>query len=494
MIDKRERMEGFSKQIESSFNYAANFISSSLRNLLLVNVNTYYTWKILKKYLDKQDLIIIKPHLKDIIAYGSLGDFLRYYTNEMNSIARNQVLVLDFFDSLSDLYKNDSDIIDEINVNRDLFTRAFNSTIIITSQNETHQLMRFAYDFWSCVDVYVDTTKWFCTPVMLPITKVRTFPQISSLLVDFYQNNKDVYLQYVYLKNLISSTAKYSHEIFTKLYMQIKAFPKGICYYDLINHFAYVMTNIEAPPSQYTQRIEDVFILKQEYSVLSLEMVDVQIILAEFFYKSAMYTDAISCYQNSTQLLEEMWDNESKEYFVSVLCCNIAICKYLKDGVHNPVMLIDELKLRLEYSGNCNIENQKLFSNLYLELVSCTVQHRTGAQHANIYNKLKNEDIPTFSMLDLSETISTLLVWEEYIAKNFSPICKVSNVSVLLDINVKFQMMISLFCNGDYKKARIMYKQLKYKARSHGYEQLVSIASTIWNNMKYLHKNGDYYD
>lgn len=47
-----------------------------------------------------------------------------------------------------------------------------------------------APDFWSCVTIIEDTTKWFYTPISLPIIKVWIQTNTTPFLLELY--NKEI--------------------------------------------------------------------------------------------------------------------------------------------------------------------------------------------------------------------------------------------------------------------------------------------------------------
>ncbi len=486
MFDKKAKIKDYQKNFEESLCLLNKFIATSSRNLILVNVNNPFALHYSLSCLSKRNVSIIMPTTKEILQHGSLGGFLR---SELNSQTNqfNDTLVLDFFDKLFDLYNDVNELVDDVNTNRDLFMHSYNSIIIFAPPNIAYSIKRYSFDFWSCASCYFDTTKWFCSTITIPIVKVRTFSNASLLLSQRYLEDKEKYLRYIYLKKQILKTDIYSHEVFEKLLNQISAFQKGeIYYFDLMNRFISVMTNNQTRGSSSENKYNDLkcLIFDDEFS---LQLVDSQIMLAEYYYKYGKYEDAILCYQKSIQTLLEKWQEpELKDNIISYLQCNIVVCRYLIAQEHAPEELIKSLGDRFFEEETLSKEYLE-FKNTYFSLVRFSMEHHSFAQHFDILKTLEEITVYSLPFLDVSESYNSIITWEYFIANDFIPIDNRKRSS-LLDITMKVQEMIYHFINGEYSRARNAYKAAKYKAKVLDYAQLNDMIEIIRQNMRYLYK------
>ena len=204
----------------------------------------------------------------------------------------------------------------------------------------------------------------------------------------------------------------------------------------------------------------------------SLELVDLKIMLAEFYYKCGEYQDAISLYQMVVQILTNVWEDSNKDIIIMFLRCNILICKYMNKQEHSPTELLRELNVRLNDVNIVLDERSDSFKQAYLFLVESTIQHHTYAQHKDIFRKLEEINITSFQKLDISESIESLYTWEQFINRDFQPITSVPKVSILSDIYVETQRMIYYFSIGDYVKSKSSYNMAIRLSDSYGYVEI----------------------
>lgn len=480
MLDKQKTIKQYIRNLEMSLDSVKNICTSSSRNLILINANSSFIVKLVCSRLKEKEFNLYLPQINEINQYGSLGNLLR---NNVNSTAN--ILILDFQCELRQLSDN---ITNTINANRDLFTQVFNSTIIFAPLQMIYKLRHSAMDFWSCINLYVDLTKWYCTPIPLPIVKIRISANADSYLIDFFKKDNKLYNNYISLYEYINNIKKYNYNLFEDIFIKIKKFPDGIGKIKLINKFGEVITGIQVNKGLTQKHLTDIssFILNTPESV---EYIDMIIICAEFYYRYGLYEKALLCYQKATYILDNKWSDDKKEVIMAFLSCNKLICKYLKADVHNPNELLNEFKMRLNISlPKDSNEITSLIRN-YLFLINCTVQHHSYSQHKDIYIQLKENSLCTLSMLDFSETQNICMLWEKFINNNF--IVQYNNIgdTVLTEIHLKIQEMIHYFCNNDYFKARQAYKIAAGLSKNYGYIQMYNIISTFNKNMIYLSEN-----
>lgn len=486
MIDKLKRIEDFIQEIERNLEGLNRVMLSSERNLILVNINSTFITKYILKWLKKNNVDIQFPTEADIMECGSLGGFLRYQ-KELCDFS-NSCLILDFYEELSGLYSNSQDLSDDININRDLFRNAFNNVIILTSPYNTYSIMRYSIDFKSCISYYADMTKWFCSIVPIPLVKIRTFSNLSSILVDSYQKNKELFLDFMDLKDSISKVTTYTHEVFVNYLNEINKFNNYLYHCDLLNDLIDRIVNIEAKKGTNESRIKDLQNIAHSVT-LSIETVDILIVLAEFFYKENCFSESIFCYQKSNQILIENGNKDkNNQAVISYIQCNIVVCNYLLKNKHSPEDLMEELKFRLICGENMCSSDQIEFMKTYLLLVSCSIQHYSFSQHIDLFKNLTMTKKTSFEIMDLSESYDVAYSWSCFIDNYFFPAVMSRKKSDLTEIIYYVQKMIYFFSKGDYVRARNSCKTARSKAKLYGYIQMYEIIDRIWKNMKYLYK------
>lgn len=485
MLDKKMKIKDYKENFESSLYLLSNLISTSARNLILVNINTSFVLNYIFSFLIQKNIHLMMPSTVDILKYGSLGGFLRFGLKKQEENTNN-TLILDFSNKLSDLYNNIDELVEDINTNRDLFTQSYNSVIFFAPPPIAYSIMRYSADFWSCANYYFDTTKWFCSTVTIPIVKVRTFSNASLILSQRYLEDKERFLSYMHLKKQILETNVYSHDVFNKLLKQILSYNKGeIYFFDLMNNFIDVMTKNQSRGNTNEEKYNDLKSITFD-DEFSLQLVDSQIMLAEYFYKCSKYEDAVLCYQKSIQTLAEKWQEfELKDTIITYLQCNIVVCRYMISQKHNPETLIACLNERF-FKEDLSDEYVE-FKNNYFSLVRFSTEHHSFAQHFDIFRVLEKMTVCSLPFLDISESYDVLFAWECFISNDFHPLYE-SKVNPLLDITNKMQQMIYHFMQGDYTKVRNLYKVAKYQSDIFDFVQLSDMIEVIMQNMKYLNE------
>jgi len=487
MIDKIDRLKKYISYIERLYLNMYNRLQTANKNLILISVNTPYVVNSILSRLQQTYVEIDVMKHETYNNYASLGSYLR------ESVSKNEytkdVIVLDFSTIEDGRCK---EIAKEININRDLFGKIYNSTIVFASNELTHTIMLEAIDFWSCVECYVDTTKWFCMPVMLPLIKVRTFNLPSYHLVEIYKNQTEEYEKYIHLKQKICDFKTYNHKNFVELYKEINEFEKNVCYYDLLIQFIDQVANNRAPENTYKQRLNDIESLKIicsnyfDNTQLCLELIDVYFIIAEFYYRCERYSESRACYQIAQYIMMELWRDKNAKFVCDIIGCNIQICRYLEKNEHAPNTLLHELKDRFIDSNGEDINRYKSFIETYLFSVSSTVEHHTYTQHADIFDDMQTFNKPDLGFVDINETYNIILLWEKYL--NEKIIDENGFSSVYYDINIDCLKMIQNYCKGENIQAEKFYDKARRKAKNYNYMFLYRIIGQIKDNVKYLRK------
>lgn len=481
MFDKLQTVKNYIQDVQQSYENIVHSCKLFSNNLILINSNTPFSIQLLYRYLGREKLVCISPFAQDVLDCGSLGEFLRLQTYEYTSA--NNVLILDMVERLGHISSNISETVDIINVNRDLFKNRFNSTIIIASPKLTYAIRRYARDFWSCVNIFVDTTKWFCNPVVLPIVSVRVDTNSTKHLIDIYKKNQMTYNKFINLQRKIQNKfEQYDHEAFLYFYNAIKDFPYAFrC--ELLNVLSDSLIKCETSFTLHKMKLNDL----RELAYSKESDVNMLISFAEYFFQSGCYLDAKSCYQRANLFLNENWFDDYKEFVLTFLHCNILVCEYMKEGIHSPRYFKEELEKRFEYIENELLVWQKDFIENYLFLIDITICHHTYAQHKDILDILKSIKAYSSSILNFATPYNALLVWEIFNSKDFQPVSLIFEDPVLSEIYLNIQYMIKKFCKGDFKKARYYYKETRKLSRIHGYMQILNFVEIFNDNMIWLY-------
>lgn len=480
MFDKLKKIKNFTYELEHSFENIIKICSSTYGNLILVNANTPFLLQLLLADLRDFEIQFYLPSLDEIKELNTIGNFLRTCVDKRAN--KERTLILDFAYELSNLDESRIDIVDLINVNRDLFALAFNNTIIIAEPVLTYAIMKYAFDFKSCLSACIDTTKWFCSPIMLPIVKVNRIVYDAPMLISLYKNNKKIFDAYVGIEEKISQLSSYSYKEIKGLVQKINDFPKQFGRYSLLLSLISNLINNRSNNNVFVKIINE---LEDQIFKLgdSIEFVDLKIKFAEFYYRYGEYQKAIFLYQNIVQILADTWENSNKDIIIAFLRCNILICKYMKKQEHAPIELLIDLNIRLNDEYTIMDARWNSFKRTYLFLVESTCQHHTFAQHKDIFRRLDDIDVTSVHSLDISESIESLYTWEQFINNNFQPIPLISETSVLSEIYVETQRMIYYFSIGDYGKSKSSYNLAIGLSNSYGYVEITKMIRCFRSNI-----------
>lgn len=479
MFDKIKTLDCFRQKTKDSFETMFYIIKSSFRNLILINYNTPYVKSWIVTRLTQNKLTVNCQFYDSIIKSSSLGDFLRYESN----VDTKDVLLLDF-SSIEKQSKKFQEIADEININRDLFTKRYNSVIFLTSPDLTFAIKNSAIDFTSCIDLFIDTTKWFCSPNTIPLVKIRTYGNTTQYLINAFESNPSEYNKYSEIKNKIKNISVYTNDIIRKTIEKIEEFPEGIYYYELLILLVETITKKDIPPKLQLQRVKDLKALTFRNKT-ALQLVDVHLILADFFYKSCEYDEAILRYRTVLQTLNELFANPYIDSIAAFLQCNIVVCNYVKNNNHSPFELLDNLKLRLNQGNVFSSEKYSNFASIYLFLIKSTYMHHGYIQHKELFLRLTELTLENPPMCDLTEEFNQILSWEYFINNP-------SNLSIppsTTQLSFEIQKMVVAFCNGNYKLAHSLYKTANYMAKSYSHMQLSNYLKKFQYNMHFLYTN-----
>lgn len=486
MIDKKENIKNFICDFEKSIDSLIKVCINNSKNICLINVNTPFVITIIRNKLLNDNFSLFEPTSNDLNNKSTLGEFLR---NKINNYGLNHksILLLDFAFEYSHIYLNDENFSNAINVNRDWFTKFNNNVIIFTKPKLTHAIRKHSDDFWSCVGTYIDTTKWFFTPIVPPVSKIRISINPSKYLMEAFENSEEQYKLFFKTFSKIHNVQKYTHSCFIDLYKEINEFQKPVFYYVLMKQFISVFTQIDIDIPSVYNRIQDFkSIVVQD--CLPIDAFDIQFLLAEFFYNCGEYEYALKNYRISYQQIYDSWEDKNKPLVMMFISFNIAICEYLKIKVHNPELLEKKLLESYEaYSSNLTNE-QKTFSKNFITLAGFTCKHHSYVQHKDILLKLNSVSLQKMEFIDYSETFWNTFFWESFILDNNRLTFVGLNDNPLQEIYGFLQLSLSEFMKGNHPDSIKAIKKAIRLSRKNNYKEILEIIYIFLNNMESLYK------
>ena len=489
MLDKFVKLKEYRAKMNNSLDSILISMKESTRNIILINSNSPFANNLFFSKLIQNNLRFYLPSYSELESSYSLGNFLRTIPSRISN-DQYEVLVFDWYEELKQIDKQYR-LIDEININRDLFTKHFNSVVMIASPILAYRIMNEAYDFWSCVDYYFDTTKWFCTPINLPIISLKPIFNTTNELIVSFNKNSYLFNQYIGLKKNIENVKTYSDGLFWNLLSKINEFHEIAYYYELLYSLTKKMISVPAKGEKYNTRIQDLKKISLLINNIFLTC-DIRIVLANFFYNCGEYSFAQSIYKSVLKSLEESWMDSDKEAILAFLKCNIFVCKYLQSNEQSSIKLINDVERILVSIDLKLIEKYRNFIQDYIFLLGATYCHHSFLQHKDIFKRLNTTQPITYRNADISETYNNLLFWESFIDKNFCPVSSLYSNSIILKIYQEIQKSIYYFCLGDYHHSQKHMKSAKYYSKSYGYLDIHELLFTMKKNMFFLYKESSF--
>lgn len=486
MINKHDHMRKYRGNIIKSLKQIVTILNSD-KNMLFINVVSKYSKQYLYSNLNSNGFSYYILSKENLNKFGSLGGYLRSLTHNENTI-----LILDFSEELNYMCEDIFNLVETININRDIFTKSFNNVIFISNPSLTKLISIKANDFWNSIDYYLDMEKWFCTPTFPPIVKIRILQNDFLALSLAKKEDIDIYKKYIDLKIEIQNIEKYEENQFENIFTRIKNLSNHSCYYDLTNSFINYLLSVRTNKYTYEQKLQQLEKTLEELNI-SIITIDSFIMVAEFYYNIGYYDYAVKTYQKVIHCLNEEWDNIEKDQVISFVQCNIVICKFLKgDSYYSESNLIDELKLRFD---NTKYSLRKMeFQNLYFTLIELCSKHHSRIQHSEYYRKLQHFKTFKLGVLDLEEAYHIVYSWEKFINSSFYESELLNDISIQSNIHYLMQEMINLFCYDSYSMAKKKYKKAKYICNNNGYNATSTLLDIIIKNMFYLYKKSNYID
>lgn len=495
MYDKKAKNKEYVQTFKRDLKDICFSCKNFSKTIILVNVNSPYIKGIVLSELSSYNIKVETVTMDYVDSFGTLGGFLRYYNNS-NSSEKKRTLILDFAYDFKNLSFDEAASI--INTNRDLFTLSFDSVIILANQELISTLRYRAADFWSCVNIHMDTTKWYSTPITLPIVKIRINSNTIETVANLYKRNIQKYSSYLELDSEINSLKEFELdseinglkefelERMQLLLDQIVCVPDGVMKISLVNTFTEKLVNIKTKPESMEKRLTILEnLLSRVYN--SLEYVDINFLCAELFFKNGKYAEAKTCYQKASQILENEWEDCQKPLIDYFLSCNIVICKYMQSHAHNPQNLYRELKARLAINESMMLESDLHLANNYLFLVYCAYRHHSVVEHRDMLEKLKINFACSSSMIDFSECYRIQLLWEEFIFNKFIPKKKYTR-QPMYNMHLYIQQMVHSFMIGNYEHTRYAYKHAIWFAKNYGYVDVLNLIKVYYENIVFINE------
>lgn len=482
MYDKKVKNREYSRMFKRDLKDVCYSCKNFSKTIILININSPYIKEILLSELASYNIKVETATMEDVTSFGTLGGLLRYYKSDSSESKRT--LVLDFAYDFKNVSLDEAASI--INTNRDLFTTSFDSVIILANQDLVSILRYRAADFWSCVSIHMDTTKWYSSPIILPVVKIRINANTIEQFVVLYKKDSKKYSFYLELDSEINSLREFEIEKIKFLLEQIVRMPNGVMKISLVNSFTEKLVSIKTKLELMEKKTT---VLKNILSSIneSLEYVDINFLCAELFFKNEKYVDAMICYQKAMQILENEWEDCQKPLIDYFLSCNIMVCKYMQSHLHEPQNLCRDLKERLLINENLMLEQDYRLAENYLFLVYCASRHHSVLEHRDILEKLKSDFVCSSSMIDFSECYRIQLLWEEFIFNKFVPKEKYTK-QPSFRMHIYIQQMVHNFMIGDYDRTRYAYKHAVWVAKNYGYMDVLNLIKIYYENIVFINE------
>lgn len=475
MEDKIQSLCSFRQRFEESVQIFKSTAVDAYNKFIFICVNinkmSEYLHSVISPFC-----VVVKPLFNDIIEKGSLGSYLRTAKND--DISSESVLFLDFFNELHDLYSTNAELVDCLNTNRDLFMSAFRCVVIILSNDQTYAVMKHAFDLWSCKSLYVDTTRWLSNLRGYPLVEIRVFSHSEDNLVDELLKNPLLLQQYSVISAKIQKINEYEEQELTELNNEIIKISNGICHYTLNALFFEKLLSLTFSKKK-AKRLPH-FIKKLNIIGDINLLLDVYIMLGEFYFKYGDYSLAAQYYNHAQQILISFLPGK-EPYALSLLACNELICR----ESYNRTLTSEGLELKLKEILK-DIEEPdsacEAFIDTYLQLIRCSSDTDSYAKHRDNYVQLNKIVITHIPKADITDAYYDRLCWEKYLARDNEPPRKNSSKSVL----ILYQTMLDQFCIGEYPRALSCYDKLKkYLVSVNDYNSLNTLKA-VKQNMCYL--------
>ena len=456
------------------------------KHLIMINSNSCFIFNKILLKLKRHGFNICIPKCKDIQDSLSLGGFLRKNIN--NNVFSREILILDFTNNLKYLYDDNVDLVNNINVNRDLFTLAYDNVIIISQQPEFYQILKYAYDFKTCVNYYFDTTKWFCSILSIPIIDLPSPASINRQIFDLRRNVDISNHDYSRLFDRISMIKKYDSSLFSQTYSEINNIEENSVRYLAIYFFIDRIINASNTPNNFDTKKKDLLGINYKLDYNMDICIYIFIKLARFYYNACEYIIAKNFFENALFAIIDSWENPSKEYVISFIECNIVVCEYMEKGNHNPELLIEKIKQKLSINKRNKPEYISNFENAYELLLRESLFHHSYPQHKDIFREIINIDDIDNTLFSIEEARNISLMWEHFIVSDFNTYInsEYEYNAPIYNVHNTILHMINLFVNGYYQDAKQCYKKADYLARSYGLINISMILRKINNNMVFF--------
>lgn len=492
MFDKIKTVEEYRKSFNFSLIELVEILSNNDRNLIMINCNSGYIRDKIYNELKLHNFNICIPTCLDIQNSFSLGGFLRKKID--SDQLKQELLILDFTKQLKYLYDDSTDLVNDININRDLFTLAYNSVIIIAQQPEYYRIQKYAYDFKTCVNFYFDATKWFCSILPLPIIDLPSPISISKQILNLYSDRSESNKKYVEILNKINSIKVYNSVDFFDIYSEINNINDRSIYYLSTYLFVDKIINAKNTPESFMKKKKDLFEISYNIDLNAEICIYTLIKLAKFYYNACEYDIAKKFFETALYPIINCWKYENKEYVVSFIECNIIVCEYMSNRSHEPYELLKKIEQKLSINKYKKPQNIIDFETSYNLIINEALFHHSFLQHKDIFRKINNLKSVENNLFSIEEALHISYIWERFITNDFQVIPMYSNSKSTFDapiskIHHTIHYMINMFINEDYTMAKKYYKKADYLARSYGFINISRLLHIINNNMFFLRSN-----
>ena len=408
--------------------------------------------------------------------YGSTGRFLRYTLSEERSYS---VSLFDYTNIIERLSVHS--LSEEININRDLFTKVSDSTIFILPQDLVDAIQQNASDFWSCVETYIDGTSWLQNPRELPIWYLDRVGYGLPLKDIFATEDKFHYFtnDYIKLRAAINSFHKFSYDDYNELnsrVLELKSF----------NYRQYIDLSLLLLQTLIDSTV-DKSSAKDKEKLMSTYTTDFNIpqykarayhLVGEYWYRYGVFSQAKHFFQKAALLLEEVASNKNE---ICVLHYNAVVCKYLL----GEITLSDfEESMHFIMEEPCSLRSNFDTFNLLVSLSSSWVPY----SKRNIILQTLNEIFVKRPEVQRSVIYSEdLIAWENLLLGKKSRQYAASKVEKnRSDVLRLAYRLVYLFCIGETDKLRSTYKQFRSLALKYEERAILSVMQVVYSNMKII--------
>lgn len=467
----------FIKYFDSCLADLLDRVKNVSRNLIVVNQNSPFIFEVVRRTLQSGGTPFAELDATDLHKqYSSTGGYLRYILNSGEE--QLPVAIIDYSKIVTSLPL--ASLAEEININRDLFTKIFTSTIVIVPPSLIDILRVQAYDFWSCVELYIDGTLWLQNPRDLPIWYTKYY--LSGENINYIRSLGDtVYTQFIVLYGKMMEISLFSEEGFQKCLQSINDIRviSNYLYTELYLLFVDRLINSRVKSSNRKAKMH---MIEQLDIDTGSGYLDAHIfrMLGGYFYNCGNYLAALRYFQKVISCLEYI-SGESGDSLRATATINIRVCKFLLQEYSEK-----ELILSLnEFIDDPCFANKRF--DVYRRLLSLLLNENSYAareEDIDVIAESLSKAPELFSAINWCED---LIFWENLLLGHGSTVYYQSRISKdNSDVLRLAYKCVYAFCEGDCDAMEKYYKRFKKATRQYEYRIIWTTMVCIYENMKHI--------